>query len=55
MSGTPLIEVHVPCLPGFYQAYDFVNMSEFEHTERWRNSVSARPAYQRGIEVSKKI
>lgn len=44
----------VHCLAGFYQAYDFLNMGEFEHVERWRHAVAARPAYQRGIEVCQK-
>lgn len=48
---------HVPwveCLAGFYQSYEFLNMAEFEHVERWRATVTARPAYQRGKDVCRK-
>lgn len=48
---------HVPwveCLAGFYKAHDFLGMAEFEHVERWRASVTARPGYQRGKDVCRK-
>jgi GST-like protein len=45
---------HVPwvdCLSGFYKAYDHLGMGDFEHVERWRAQVMARPAFQRGMQV----
>lgn len=47
MAHAPWVE----CLAGFYKAWDHLGMGEFEHVERWRASVTARPAYQRGIKV----
>ena len=48
---------HVPwveCLAGFYKAHDFLGMADFEHVERWRKTVTAREAYQRGKNVCRK-
>jgi GST-like protein len=45
---------HVPwveCLAGFYKSYEHLGMAEFEHVERWRAKVTARPGYQRGVKV----
>lgn len=48
---------HVPwveCLAGFYKAWDHLGMGDFEHVERWRAAVTARPAYQAGSKVCSK-
>ena len=45
---------HVPwvdCLVSFYKAREHLGYDEFEHVEKWRTRVMARPAYQRGKEV----
>lgn len=47
MATVPWVE----CLAGFYKSHEFLGMAEFEHVERWRAQVTARPGYQRGIKV----
>ena len=44
----------VPWLEGaenFYQARDVLEMPSFEHVQRWREKVRARPGYVRGRDV----
>lgn len=45
---------HVPwveCLAGFYKSYEYLNMAEFERVEKWRERVTTRPGYIKGMKV----
>ena len=41
----------VNCCAGFYEAWDYLEMGNYSHVEAWRQRISERPAYQRGIAV----
>ncbi len=57
MGDYSIVDIaHVPwveCLAGFYKAYEYLDMQSFEHVEKWRARITARPAYIKGKDVCK--